>query len=39
MLTERDDDAWVESVRTSVNTGIPSRISNIQPAHKNMCEN
>lgn len=38
MLTERGDDAWVESVRTSVNTGMPSRISNMPPAHKNICE-
>ena len=38
MLTERGDDAWVESVRTSVNTGLLSRISNMPRAHKNICE-
>jgi len=38
MLTERGDDAWVESVGTSVNTGMLSRISNMQPAHMNISE-
>lgn len=38
MLTERGDDAWVESVGTSVNTGMPSRISNMPPANKNISE-
>ena len=38
MLTERGDDAWVESVGTSVNTGMLSRISNMPPAHMNISE-